>query len=390
MPRSTPRELRENSRSARQMATEETDPYFKRRWASHAFALAQLAEKVERSEGAVREADDTMPACDGSPRLNDSSKTVAEVAVLRERREPNEVTLLKQRLEHLQTAFRMLEASERERETQAHRRLDDALRTSRSKTQLLAALGHDLRQPLTVLMATLEVLEPDLLPTQLPVLERAQTAAARLERAFALVMQASQLEFRGIRPRLYPFPVDPLLREVCDQHAVDAERKGLRLTMVPCRHEVVSDPELLSSILHNLVENAIKYTRTGRVLVGCRHRGGNLRIQVADTGIGIPKKMLGRIFDEYQQVAHGNGVGLGLFIVKRSANLLGHPVAVHSVPGKGSSFAVEVPLNPHVAQHGRAAGKQALVRQAPVQTRASRLKRGKDPRGIEQGGVTQA
>jgi len=372
------------------MAMEETDPYFKRRWASHAFALAQLAEKVERSEGAVREADDTMPACDGSPRLNDRSKTMAEGAVLRERREPNEVTLLKQRLEHLQTAFRMLEASERERETQAHRRLDDALRTSRSKTQLLAALGHDLRQPLTVLMATLEVLEPDLLPTRLPVLERAQTAAARLERAFALVMQASQLEFRGTRPRLYPFPVDPLLREVCDQHAVDAERKGLRLTMVPCRHEVVSDPELLSSILHNLVENAIKYTRTGRVLVGCRHRGGNLRIQVADTGIGIPKKMLGRIFDEYHQVAHGNGVGLGLFIVTRSANLLGHPVAVHSVPGKGSSFAVEVPLNPHVAQHGRAAGKQALVRQAPVQTRASRLKRGKDPRGIEQGGVTQA
>ena len=387
MPRSTPRELRENSRSARQMATEETDPYFKRRWASHAFALAQLAEKVERSEGAVREADDTMPACDGSPRLNDRSKTMAEGAVLRERREPNEVTLLKQRLEHLQTAFRVLEASERERETRAHRRLDDALRTSRSKTQLLAALGHDLRQPLTVLMATLEVLEPDLLPTRLPVLERAQTAAARLERAFALVMQASQLEFRSTRPRLYPFPVDPLLREVCDQHAVDAERKGLRLTMVPCRHEVVSDPELLSSILHNLVENAIKYTRTGRVLVGCRHRGGNLRIQVADTGIGIPKEMLGRIFDEYQQVAHGNGVGLGLFIVKRSANLLGHPVAVHSVPGKGSSFAVEVPLMP---QTSRVAGKQALARQAPVQTRASRLKRGKDPRGIEQGGVTQA
>ena len=383
MPRSTPRELRENSRSARQMATEETDPYFKRRWASHAFALAQLAEKVERSEGAVREADDTMPACDGSPRLNDRSKTMAEGAVLRERREPNEVTLLKQRLEHLQTAFRMLEASERERETQAHRRLDDALRTSRSKTQLLAALGHDLRQPLTVLMATLEVLEPDLLPTRLPVLERAQTAAARLERAFALVMQASQLEFRSTRPRLYPFPVDPLLREVCDQHAVDAERKGLRLTMVPCRHEVVSDPELLSSILHNLVENAIKYTRTGRVLVGCRHRGGNLCIQVADTGIGIPKKMLGQIFDEYHQVAHGDGLGLGLFIVKGSANLLGHPVAVSSVPGKGSSFAVELPLNPDGLQTSRA-GNQALIRQAVVQTRSSRLKWGRNPKGLEQ------
>ncbi len=375
------------------MAAKEADSYFKGMWASHALALDQLAEKIERGEVAARQPGDAMPPDDDSLRPIDSTrpidgtKTVAEVAVLWERWEPNEVTLLKQRLKHLQATFHMLEASERERETRAHRRLDDALRTSRSKTQLLATLGHDLRQPLTVLMATLEVLEPDLLPTRLPVLERAQTAAGRLERAFVLVMQASQLEFGGIRPRVYPFPVDPLLREVCDQHALDAERKGLRLTMVPCRHEVVSDPDLLSSILHNLVENAIKYTRAGRVLVGCRHRGGNLCIQVADTGIGIPKKMLGQIFDEYHQVAHGDGLGLGLFIVKRSANLLGHPVAVHSVPGKGSSFAVEVPLMP---QTSRVAGKQALARQAPVQTRASRLKRGKDPRGIEQGGVTQA
>jgi signal transduction histidine kinase len=394
MPRSTPAELRENSRSARQMAVKEADPYFKRMWASHALALDQLAEKIERGEGAAHKAGDTMPADEDLLRPIDrvrpsSTKTMAEGAVLRERREPNEVTLLKQRLQHLQTAFRMLEASERERETQAHRRLDDALRTNRSKTQLLATLGHDLRQPLTVLMATLEVLEPDLLPTRLPVLERAQTAAARLGRALALVMDAAQLDFDGISPRLYPFLVDPLLREVCDQHALDAERKGLRLTMVPCRHEVISDPELLSSILHNLVENAIKYTKAGRVLVGCRRRGGNLSIQVVDTGIGIPKKMLSRIFDEYHQVAHGNGVGLGLFIVKRSANLLGHSVSVRSTPGKGSSFAVEVPLNLDAPRSRRAVGNQALVRQALVQTQASRLKRGKDPRGIEQDGVTQ-
>jgi signal transduction histidine kinase len=377
------------------MAAQEADPYFKRMWASHALALDQLAEKIERGEVAARQPGDAMPPDDDSLRPIDSTrpidgtKTVAEVAVPREPREPSQVAVLKQRLKHLQAAFRMLEASERERETRAHRRLDDALRTSRSKTQLLATLGHDLRQPLTVLMATLEVLEPDLLPTRLPVLERAQTAAARLGRALALVMDAARLDFDGIRPRLYPFPVDPLLREVCDQHALDAERKGLRLTMVPCRHEVVSDPDLLGSILHNLVENAIKYTRTGRVLVGCRHRGGNLCIQVADTGIGIPKKMLGQIFDEYHQVAHGDGLGLGLFIVKGSANLLGHPVAVRSTPGKGSSFAVEVPLNLDAPRSRRAVGNQALVRQALVQTQASRLKRGKDPRGIEQGGVTQ-
>jgi signal transduction histidine kinase len=356
-------------------------------WASHALALDQLAEKIERGEGAAHKAGDTMPADDDFLRPMDSTKTVADAAALREQLEP--ATLLKQRLEHLQTAFRMLEADEREREMRAQRRLDDALQASRSKTQLLAALGHDLRQPLTVLMATLEVLEPDLGPTRLPVLERAQTAAARLGRALALVMDAARPDFDGVRPRLYPFAVNPLLREACDQHALDAERKGLRLTMVPCRHEVVSDPELLGSILHNLVENAIKYTRAGRVLVGCRHRGDNLCIQVADTGIGIPKEMLGPIFDEYQQVARGDGIGLGLFIVKRSANLLGHSVSVRSTPGKGSSFAVEVPLNLDAPRSRRAAGNQALVRQALVQTQASRLKRGKDPRGIEEGGVTQ-
>src|SRR5260221_8399103 len=239
-------------------------------------------QRSSAAEVAVREAGGAMPPDDALLRPIDNSKTVAEVAVSRERREPNQVAVLKQQLEQLQAEFRLLEAGERERETRARRRLDDVLRTSRSKTQLLATLGHDLRQPLTVLMATLEAVEPDLLPARLPALQRAHAAVARLEHAFAMVMDAARFEFDGIRPRIHPFCLDPLLREVCDQHALDAERKGRRLTMVPSRHEVVSDPELLGSILHNLVENAIKYTRAGRVLLGCRRRGGNLSIQVAD------------------------------------------------------------------------------------------------------------
>ena len=143
MPISTPADLRENSRSARQMATQEADSYFKRMWSSQALALDQLAEKIERSEVAAREPGDPMPPDDDLLRPIDGTKTVAEAAVLRERREPNEVSLLKQRLEHLQAAFRVLETSERERETRARRRLDQALRASRSKTRLLAALGHD-------------------------------------------------------------------------------------------------------------------------------------------------------------------------------------------------------------------------------------------------------
>ena len=115
--------------------------------------------------------------------------------------------------------------------------------------------------------------------------------------------------------------------------------------MYPVGAKVGFDPQLLGRILHNLVGNAIKYTKTGRILVDCRRRGDNLSIQVEDTGIGIPEEMLGRIFDEYQQVVHGNsGDGLGLFIVKRSADLLGCPVGVRSIPGRKSCFAIEIPL----------------------------------------------
>jgi signal transduction histidine kinase len=159
-------------------------------------------------------------------------------------------------------------------------------------------------------------------------------------------MEATRFKFADITPQKRSFAIDPLLKEVRDQHALEAERKGLRLEVVLCRSDVVSDPEILGSILHNLVGNAIKYTKAGRILVGCRRRGGNLSIQIEDTGIGIPEEMLNRIFDEYQQVADGNpGDGLGLFIVKRCADLLGHSVAVRSTQGKGSCFAVEIPLH---------------------------------------------
>ena len=264
----------------------------------------------------------------------------------------DDVSLLKQRLTALQAAF----ARAREHEYEVEHRLDEALRVNRSKTKLLAAVGHDLRQPLTVILATLEDLERHLPPDRLRAVQRAEAAASRLERALASLMEATRLEFASITVGKRSFAIDPLLKEVHDQHALDAERKGLRLKIVPCRSEVVSDPEVLGSILHNLVGNAIKYTKAGRILVGCRRHGGNLSIQVQDTGIGIPEEMLGRIFDEYQQLTHGNpGVGLGLFIVKRSADLLGHSVAVRSIPGKGSCFAVEVPL--HIAA-GSAASMQ--------------------------------
>ncbi len=294
-------------------------------------------------------------------RLVGDLKGAAEVAAAEQRLKSEEIALLKQRLQQLYADFHGLRTSAtraQEGEAQARRDLDDALRISRSKTQLLAALGHDLRQPLTVIVAALEIFERDLPSNQLQILERAKSAVARLERALGSLMEAAQLEYTAVKPHIRPFQIDPLLKEVCSQHAPDAERKGLRLTTVPCRWQVVSDPTLLGGILHNLVENAIKYTRTGRVLVGCRRRRDNLSVEVLDTGIGIAEEMLGAVFAEYQQVApgFGGGVGLGLFIVKRSADMLGHSVAVRSTVGKGSSFAVEVPLHLDACRAGKLSG----------------------------------
>ena len=119
--------------------------------------------------------------------------------------------------------------------------------------------------------------------------------------------------------------------------------------MVPCSLSIRSDPRLLEQMIRNLLSNALKYTRRGKVLLGCRRRDGMLSIEVWDTGIGIPDAELQAIFEEYHQLDNAarersRGLGLGLSIVQRLGNLLGHRVRVRSQPGKGSVFAIEVML----------------------------------------------
>ena len=118
---------------------------------------------------------------------------------------------------------------------------------------------------------------------------------------------------------------------------------------MPCTAVVRSDSALLRVILQNLVSNAIKYTSRGKVLIGCRHRGDKLRIEVWDSGTGIPEDEQEAVFEELYQLDNpardrSKGAGFGLAIVKRTAALLEHPLYMHSVVGKGSSFAIEVPV----------------------------------------------
>ena len=129
--------------------------------------------------------------------------------------------------------------------------------------------------------------------------------------------------------------------------------KGLDLRIVPSNAVLRSDAVLLERILRNLVSNAIRHTATGRVLVGCRHRGGMVRIDVLDTGPGIPADMLDAIFDEFYQIGNparlrSEGHGLGLAIVRRTAQLLGHRLEVAPAPGRGTRFSVEVPVTAEI------------------------------------------
>ena len=123
------------------------------------------------------------------------------------------------------------------------------------------------------------------------------------------------------------------------------------MRVVPCGLSIHSDPRLLEQIIRNLLSNALKYTKRGKVLLGCRRRKGMLSIEIWDTGIGIPNEELQAIFEEYHQLDNAarersRGLGLGLSIVQRLGNLLGHRVSVRSRPGKGSVFAIEVMLAP--------------------------------------------
>ncbi len=153
----------------------------------------------------------------------------------------------------------------------------------------------------------------------------------------------------AIEPVPQDFSLHELLSRLRDDHRPEADAKQLTWRVVPSRLVVRSDPILLERILRNLVSNAIRYTPQGKVLLGCRRRGETVRIEVRDTGVGIAPADQSRIFEEFYQAGGANrrtkqGLGLGLATVRGLAALLGHELTLESAPGKGSTFAIEVPI----------------------------------------------
>ena len=209
---------------------------------------------------------------------------------------------------------------------------------------LLAMAGHDLRQPLQVIMNAYDWLSRRLeTSSEKEFLRRGDLAIAQFAKQLDLLVDALRLHQQAATVKPIPVPLAPMLIRLHRDHKELASRKGLTLHIRPTGVAVMSDPVLLEVTLRNLVRNALKYTGPGgQVLVGCRRRWSRVRIEIHDTGIGIPPDKLARVFDVFHRLdsSQTDGLGLGLFVVRRAVDLLGHSLEVRSTVGHGSCFSI--------------------------------------------------
>lgn len=227
---------------------------------------------------------------------------------------------------------------------------EEAERANLAKSKFLAAASHDLRQPVQALFFFSSALSHKLRNSPgrevLVDLERSLDA---LNMLLDSLLDISKLDAGIVAPKETVFSVASLLDRMETEFGPAARHKGLEMRVVGSNAAIRSDPALLSRVLQNLVANAVRYTPRGKILLGCRRRGTWLRIEVWDTGIGIPEDRQREIFEEFYQVGNferdrSQGLGLGLAIVDRLVNLLGLRLDLKSSPGSGSMFAVEVPV----------------------------------------------
>jgi len=219
-----------------------------------------------------------------------------------------------------------------------------------AKSRFLAAASHDLRQPLQtlkllqgLLLDTVEGVQPRKLTTRL-----GETVSAMSGMLNAL-LDINEIETGAVQAHPISFRISDVLDRLGDEFNYHANSQGLKMRTVPCHLTIQSDPRLLEQMMRNLLSNALKYTKQGRILLGCRRHEGWLSIQIWDTGSGIPPEQLQAIFDEFHQLDNparerSRGQGLGLSIVERLGSLLGHQIRVESNPGKGSMFCIDVSL----------------------------------------------
>lgn len=219
-----------------------------------------------------------------------------------------------------------------------------------SKDKYLAAASHDLLQPLNAARLLVATLQERELPNDNRILvERIHTALTGAEELLADLLDISRLDANAVTPDLEDFAARDLLNTLYSEFQPVAQQAGLELKLIDSSHIVRSDSRLLMRILRNFVSNAIRYTETGRVVLGCRRQGNYIDLLVCDSGPGIADHQREEIFREFRQLdnatkGRSKGVGLGLAIVERIARMLDHKIQVKSKVGKGSCFGVRVPL----------------------------------------------
>lgn len=218
-----------------------------------------------------------------------------------------------------------------------------------AKSRFLAAAGHDLRQPLHALGFFVDALQEQTLPPDgRAVVGNIRRSVDAMEDLFNSLLDVSRLDAGIVRPRIATIPLAPLMERVRVEHESAATQKGLRFSVLRNALFVRSDPVLLERIMRNLVANAVRYTDRGRIILGARRSADAVRIEVWDSGRGIPKDKHREIFQEFRQLENPQrdrrkGLGLGLAIVERLVKLLDHPLELRSQIGKGSVFSVVVP-----------------------------------------------
>jgi len=224
-----------------------------------------------------------------------------------------------------------------------------AERAQNANTAFLAAASHDLRQPVQALSLLNGALRRTVKDERaLEMIEHQEHSLTAMTNLLNSLLDISRLDAGAVTPEIEDFPMQRLIDRLSAEFGRQASHKGLEFHSEPCAATVRSDPNLLSEIIQNLVQNAIRYTDRGSIQMTCDCRGDTCRLEVTDTGIGIEEDQLDMIFQEFHQAktpgASKEGFGLGLAIVRRLADLLRHDVTVESAPGKGSSFAVSMPV----------------------------------------------
>jgi PAS domain S-box-containing protein len=219
-----------------------------------------------------------------------------------------------------------------------------AERADRTKSIFLAAASHDLRQPLQTLRllhGALEQQHPD--GEGQKIIAGIGHSIDTMSSMLSSLLDINRLETGNLRPSKSDFTVNEIFNSAATDLLQPIEEKGLQWRVVPSDLVVHSDKRMLEEMIRNLLSNAIRYTDRGKILLGCRRASDKIRIEVWDTGVGIPGHQLPHIFEEYYCDAERGGFGLGLAIVRRLGEILDHRVDVRSTPGKGTGFSIEVP-----------------------------------------------